>query len=570
MTAQRSESGEPGAAGHRSRFRALVSATTSLLAGLVLWFALVGPNEVGGLTPGAFVRLPLEALVLVGAVLVLPPRAARIVALAAGAALGLLAVLKVLDMAFFVALNRPFNPQVDAGYLGSAVGVLSDSIGRTGAILATSAAAVAAGVVLVGAPLVVVRLAGFLGRHRAASLRTAAALGMVWTLAAVTGAQLVSGAPLASTSAARLSIEKVSRVYAGLQDQRAFATAAADDAYRHRAGADLLTGLRGKDVIVAFVESYGRVAVEGSDFSQRVDDVLDTGTRRLAAAGFSAKSAYLTSPTFGGISWLAHSTLQSGMWIDSQLRYDNLVSSDRLTLSGAFKRAGWRTVSVAPADDVDWPQGTSFYHYDMLYNSLNVGYAGPKFSYAPVPDQYTLAALQRLELAKTHRVPVMAEIDLVSSHTPWAPTPRLVDWGQLGDGSVFDGMPEQGRSPATVWQDPGQVRSAYGQSIEYSLNALISFVETFHDDNLVLVVLGDHQPATIVSGPDASHDVPIAIVSHDPAVLTQIAAWGWQDGLRPGPGVPVWPMDAFRDRFLDAFGPQPPAAPEPVSATLVP
>ena len=142
--------------------------------------------------------------------------------------------------------------------------------------------------------------------------------------------------------------------------------------------ADLLTGLRGKDVIVAFVESYGRVAVQGSAFSPQVDAVLNAGTKPLRAAGFSSRSAFLTSPTFGGISWLAHSTLQSGLWIDNQQRYDQLVASDRFTLSDAFKRAGWRTVGDVPSNEGDWPEGTSFYHYDKLYDDHNVGYVGPE------------------------------------------------------------------------------------------------------------------------------------------------------------------------------------------------
>jgi hypothetical protein len=79
-------------------------------------------------------------------------------------------------------------------------------------------------------------------------------------------------------------------------------------------------------------------------------------------------------------------------------------------------------------------------------------------------------------------------------------------------------------------------------------------VETFHDNNLVLVLLGDHQPATIVSGSGASHDVPITIIAHDPNVMSQISSWGWQDGMLPSPKAPVWPMDSFRDRFLTAFG----------------
>jgi len=542
-------------------FRTAAAWVVTVLACLLVWFALVAPNELGRLTPGAFVRIPLEALLFVGAVLVLPPRAGRIAAVAVGVALGLLAIVKVLDMGFSAALSRPFDPEVDGSYFGSAVGVLGDSIGRTDAIVATAAAALSAVAVLVFAPLSVLRLTRIVGRRRATSLRAVTALGVVWALCAAAGVQLVPGAPLASTSAAGLAFDEVGQVYAGIQDRQTFAKTAAVDAFRNTAGADLLTGLRGKDVIVAFVESYGRVAVQGSAFSPQVDAVLDAGTRRLRAAGFSAKSAFLTSPTFGGISWLAHSTLQSGLWINNQPRYNDLVAGDRFTLSGAFKRAGWRTVSDVPADNLDWPQGTSFYHYDKLYNGLNVGYVGPKFSYANVPDQYTLSTFRRLELAKPNRAPVMAEIDLVSSHTPWAPLPHMIDWNQLGDGSVFDGMPEQGQSPGVVWRDPSQVRTAYGQSIEYSLNALISFVETYHDNNLVLVVLGDHQPATIVTGQGASHDVPITIISHDPAVMDRISPWGWQDGMRPSPDAPVWPMDAFLDRFLNAYGPHPPTTP---------
>ena len=30
--------------------------------------------------------------------------------------------------------------------------------------------------------------------------------------------------------------------------------------------------------------------------------------------------------------------------------------------------------------------------------------------------------------------------------------------------------------------------------------------------------------------------------------------------MRPGPHAPVWPMDAFRDRFLTAYGPRPPSS----------
>jgi hypothetical protein len=542
----------------RSRLRAVAASALTVLAGMLVWFALIAPNRISGLTPVAFLRIPIEGLVAVALVLVLRQRAKRTVAALAGVVLALLMMLKILDMGFFEALGRPFNPVFDRGYFGSAEGLLGDSIGRGRAVVVLIAAGVLVVAVFVCMPLAVLRLTRLVDRHRLTSIRALAVFGVVWILCAVSGVQLAAHTPLAARSAVSLAYDQVNQVRASLQDEREFKQAAGVDAMRATSGQDLLTGLRGKDVIVAFVESYGRVAVQGSAFSPRVDAVLDAGTTRLRAAGFSSKSAFLTSPTFGGISWLAHSTLQSGLWISNQLRYDNLVRSDRFTLSDAFKRAGWRTVDDVPSNTRNWPPGKSFYHYDKIYDARNVGYKGPKFSYATMPDQYILSALQRQELAKPNHRPVMAEIDLVSSHTPWAPLPRMVDWKDVGDGSVFDDMPKQGQSPDVVWRERSQVRAAYGHSIEYSLNALISFVQNAHDNNLVLVVLGDHQPATIVSGDHASHDVPITIIAHDPAVLDRISGWGWQDGLRPSANAVVWPMDAFRDRFLTAYGRQPP------------
>ncbi len=528
------------------------------LAFLLVWAALVAPNHLEQLTPGAFLRVPVEGLVVLVTGLVLPTRLRSGFAVLVGLLLGMVGVVKVLDVGFYNQLGRPFNPVSDWGSFGPAAGVLRDSVGPGWAVVAELAAVLAGIAVVVLVPLSMLRLSRVAARHRRGSLRALGALGAVWVVCAVSGVQIVAGAPVASTSAAGLAYDQIHAVRSAIADEHRFSHAlSAGDRFAQEPGSDLLTGLRGKDVIVAFVESYGRVAVQGSSFSPQVDDVLRSGTRSLAAAGFASRSAFLTSPTFGGISWLAHSTLQSGLWISSQQRYDKLVEGDHFTLSRAFQRAGWRTVDDVPSNYRDWAVGRSFYHYDKIYDRRNVGYRGPSFSYAAMPDQYVLSAFRQRELAAPHHRPVMAEIDLVSSHTPWAPLPHPVDWNAVGDGTIFEGMPEQGRTPQEVWQHASDVQAAYGQSIRYTLSTLVSFVTTFHDKNLVLVVLGDHQPATIVSGTQASHDVPISVISADPSVMDRIAAWGWPDGLLPGAKAPVWPMDSFRDRFLTAYGPQP-------------
>ncbi|MGH8115013.1 MAG: hypothetical protein ACREPS_08185, partial [Rhodanobacteraceae bacterium] len=529
------------------------SAAVTALAGLLVWFALLAPIRIAGFVPGTFVRIPAAGLIIVALALMLPSVARRVVAVTFGVVLGLSLLLKTLDMGFFVIFDRPFDVLSDWLYVGPGMGVLSDTLGHLGALVVVAAVALLIAAVVVVVPWAVVRLLRAAAHHRRGSLRAIAALGVIWIVCAVGGVRVGLNTPVASTSASRLVYGTLRGLHHDIADRQVFAAQIAHDPLAATPANRLLAGLRGKDVLLLFVESYGRVAVHGSSFAPGVDAVLEAGTRELQAAGFSSRSAFLTSPTFGGISWLAHSSMECGLWVDSQQRYDLLLASHRMTLASAFKRAGWRTVSDVPADTRKWLQGKLFYRFDKLYNARNVGYRGPKFSYATMPDQYTLAVFHSLELAKPHRPPIMAEIDLVSSHDPWTPLPRLVPWDRLGNGTIFDGMPAQGESPVVAFEDPDTVRALYGRSIEYALSSIFSYVRTYPDPNLVLIVLGDHQPWKQVSGNHPGHDVPISIVAHDPAVLARISGWGWQDGMLPSPDAPVWPMSAFRDRFLTAF-----------------
>jgi len=149
----------------------------------------------------------------------------------------------------------------------------------------------------------------------------------------------------------------------------------------------------------------------------------------------------------------------------------------------------------------------------------------------------------------------MAEIDLVSSHYPWAPLPAMVPWSKVGNGSIFDPMPARGQTRLSILGSASKEHQGFGKSIQYSLQALTSWVTELNDPNLVLILLGDEQPAATVSGAGANHEVVISIIARDPSVFRQIASWRWQDGLLPGPSAPLERMDAFRNQFLGAFSP---------------
>lgn len=542
--------GDPGDGAGRRR---VLTGVVMGLAGALVVGALLLPT--GPLTPASFLRLPVELLVGIAVLLVLPGRVRRVVAALWGVALGLLVLLKLLDVGFRASLARPFDPVLDWPLFGDAGNFLDGSVGRAGAIGAAVGVVLLAVAVLAAMTWAVLRVGRAVGRRRVAVARTLAVLTGFWVACALLGVQLVPGVPVADRDTTDLVRDRALLAADRLRDGDAFAEAMAVDAFRDVPPDRLLTALRGKDVVLAFVESYGRDAVEDPEFAPQVGALLADGDRRLAAAGYASRSGFLTSSTSGGASWLAHATLLSGVWVDNQQRYDALLASDRLTLPGAFGRASWRTVGVMPNTVTPWPEGISFYGYDRLYDQPNLGYRGPAFSWSAMPDQYTLAAFERAERAAADRGPVMAEIALVSSHAPWSPLPRLVGWDELGDGSIFEGMSAPGSPTDVIFsRDPARVRADYRASIGYSLESLVSYVETYGDDDLVLVFLGDHQPAPVVTGEGASRDVPITIVARDRAVLDRIASWGWTDGLRPDASAPVWRMDTFRDRFLTAFG----------------
>jgi hypothetical protein len=539
------------------RLRPILAGSLTALAALLVFVALVLPDQSGKFKPGefmagAFLRIPIEGIVGAAILLVLPARARRVAAVLLGLGLGVLAFLKVTNLGFRYVLARRFDPVLDWPLLKDGYNYLVETGGR-GYAMAVLVAAVAATVAgLAALVLSVVRLGDLAARHHRPVTRAVPAVIAAWLALALAGVQLFPYAPVASDSTVRLAKTTLVNVPRSLADQKAFAILAAHDPWRDVPAERLLTGLRGKDVVFGIVESYGRSALDNPKIAKTVVPALDASNAELAAAGFTARSAYLTSSTYGGGSWLAHATFQSGLWIDHQGRYRQLTAGNRLTLTKAFQKADWTTVGIEPGNTHAWPEA-AFYGFDAVYDSRNLGYRGPQFGWSRMPDQYTLSRFQRTVYDRPDRGPLMAEITLTSSHTPFAPVPQMVDWDTVGDGSVFGPIAAAGKTRDEVWKSTGKVRTEYAKSVAYSVTALTSWAARYADDNLVMVVFGDHQAAPTVSGQDAGHDVPISIIAKDPAVLDRIAGWGWQDGLHPDEEAPVWKMDAFRDKFLSTF-----------------
>ncbi|XVV08236.1 sulfatase [Actinoplanes sp. CA-131856] len=469
-----------------------------------------------------------------------------------GLGIGVLVILKIANAGFRTVLGRKFDPVLDPPLLHDGYNALTETDGSTVANLAVAAAVLLGVALLAGLTWSAVRLAGVAGRHQLPVRRTLIGLSAVWLALALSGLTLYPNNPVASDSAAAMVKTLARQVPATIRDERQFAAAVSHDAYAGVPAADLVSGLRGKNVIIGVVESYGHSVLTDPAMNAVLTPTLAAADSQLTTAGFHAKTGWLTSSTYGGGSWLAHGSFQSGLWVTSQRRYDEMVSGDRLTLTRAFHEAGWQTAGVEPGNTKDWPEA-GFYGYDRVLDSRNMGYKGPDFGWSRMPDQYTLATFQREVYGKAQG-PVMAEITLTSSHEPWTHIPTMVDWDKIGDGSVYKSMEGTAQDRSTLWGDPAKTQAQYAKSVAYSVDSLISWATKYGGDNLVLVMFGDHQPMSIITGPNASHDIPVTVIAKDKTVLDRIASWNWTEGLRPTDKTPVWRMDEFRDKFFTAYG----------------
>ncbi|MDQ0713239.1 hypothetical protein QFZ55_002691 [Streptomyces luteogriseus] len=540
---------------HPRAARILRLATTALAAALVLG-ALLLPNTLPALKAVNFARIPAEAVIGAVVVLALPRRPRLLAAVLYGLGLTALTTVNLLDMGFNEYLGRGFNAALDWDLLPDAQAYVRDTLGGGVATAATVGAVVL--VLLVAAVMVAatIRLARVLARHRVRATKGALITGTVWVTCSALGLTMFGG-PIASERGAGALRVHAQRTVESLRDEAAFVQQSKADTFGNTPPGELLPDLRGKDVIFTFIESYGRSAIEDPVMAPGVDRTLDTSTAALKKAGFAARSGWLTSATYGGSSWLGHSTTMSGLWIDNQRRYRTVSAGDHLTLTKAFQKTGaWDTVGVMPGVQKGWPE-EKWYGLDKLYDAFDLGYEGPKFSWSTMPDQYALEAFQRRVHGKKRDKPLMSFVILTSSHQPWAPIPRMVGWDELGDGSVFDAIQKAGNKASDVITDTTKSREEYGKSIRYSVTSLTQWLERYGTDDTVLVFLGDHQPIARVSGNHASRDVPVSIVAKDPKVLDKVADWNWTEGLKPDRDAPVWKMSSFRDRFLKAFGSTP-------------
>lgn len=514
------------------------------LAAILLWLLLLQPNAADPLDVAALLRIPVELPILLLLMMLLPTGTlARAVRAAVVVAMTLAVVLKVADLAMFAALGRAFNPVGDLFLVGAGLNLLSGSIGMAG----TSAVVVAAMIIVVIALLAAWWATGVWSAMAATPPRVTALAGVGTAVALLAGA-----VPQATVLASQQLAGKAGTAVRTLAELRAFEAQAAVDPY---AAADGLLDAIDRDVLVVFVESYGRASLDVPLYADLHRRTLAAAEAPMASLGLAMRSGIVSAPTRGGQSWLSHATLANGLRVTDQNQYAAVLASGRRTLFEIAREAGFRTAAVMPQITMEWPESATM-GFDTILAARDLGYRGRAFNWVTMPDQFTLAALDRMLRSGVNDRYLFAQVALASSHAPWVPVPELIDWDAIGDGSIFDAMATAGDTPEMVWQDRDRVRAQYRLAIDYSLRTVFEYAARHADDPPLMIIVGDHQAAGFVAL-DETADVPVHVVGPR-HLVDRVAGWGFSEGLIPSPPAHVDGMERLRQLIIDSFtGPAP-------------
>jgi hypothetical protein len=308
------------------------------------------------------------------------------------------------------------------------------------------------------------------------------------------------------------------------------------------------------------IEAYGEILATW-DMKPAYQALMARVGERLERAGFHMRTAYSAAAVHGGRSWLSIATLQSGIVIDEPDSFAAFESVSRRipTLIQFFRNQGYHTASLEPGtkprpglNDYD------LYGHDRRITAPEIRYGGRPFGFGEIPDQYSLEVFQKEYLPPEPRyLWFMA----VTTHYAWgddslppfvrnvatldAPSPPAsddADWPPLAGVDAID----------------SHLRRNYFKTVEYEWRALIDFLAADPSKDLVVVVLGDHQPRLESNQPgEVTFDSPVHIIARDPSFVDRFADVGFQPGMYAEPGRALQHEGLFTllvKKLADAYG----------------
>ena len=311
--------------------------------------------------------------------------------------------------------------------------------------------------------------------------------------------------------------------------------------------------LEERNVLLFSIESYGYTAYSRPEHYIPLKPFFEEMDMKLQSSGYNTFSHFLTSPVIGGGSWLADATLLTGIKIDTQQIFEELLNSSTDSLPKMFHRAGYYTLLAAPGTvHGEWEEGRLFYGFDEDILGWDYGYKGPDFSFVPIPDQFAIYTIHKLKPAGNRAEPIFIHYTLVSSHGPYNKIPAYIDdWSELGDGSIYYNSPNLHFD--NDWFSGKAYAEGYAAAIRYVMMVITNYLTGFIDDKTLIILVGDHQPMFPITEQGAPLSVPIHIISRDYSLIEPLTNYGYTYGLIPEQKPPHPGMETFLHTILEIF-----------------
>jgi hypothetical protein len=303
------------------------------------------------------------------------------------------------------------------------------------------------------------------------------------------------------------------------------------------------------DVHIFIIESYGLTLYDSPRHAEQFIPLAKAFDAAMTRAGLKNYTSVMQSPTFGGASWLAFGTLESGVWLPDQLHYYYLLTSSVTPLATYFNRAGYRSVSVMPGTTLPWPEG-DYFGYSHQYYAKDFDYRGPPYGWSPMPDQYVLQTIHAREVENRNK-PLFIRYVLTSTHAPFHRQPRYIeDWDRIGDGSVY-----HQQKPVTFpnnWPDLTESTEAYLTAMTYEFTVLQNYLAAAPMTRRSGLFWATISP--MHTSPDRSKAlVPVHVISRSERLLEPFYRAGYTPGIIPRMPPEPKRMDTFLIAFLSAF-----------------
>ena len=289
--------------------------------------------------------------------------------------------------------------------------------------------------------------------------------------------------------------------------------------------------LEGAEVKVVFLESYGATTYERDDLFQVIHPSRQRLQQAANAQGRQVLSAFVRAATFGGASDLSHLSFLSGIDLTDPIRHDLLITTDRPTIVDTFEQAGYRTIGLYPAMSWDWPE-VSFYGFDHYHDAPSLDYRGPKFGLWWLPDQFSMARIDEMYPPDPDGKPRFLFYPTITTHIPFRPTPPYQpDWSRVtSDKPYSDEATAKAMADAIDWHGLFQ---GYINTINYTFKWLAGYQALAQPRESILILLGDHQPAGGITGPGATWNVPVHIITSNETIAERLRLQGFSDGVNP-------------------------------------